>query len=235
MQKILVIETNQATYGKKATPTGLWLGETTEFVLKMHEAGYQVDYVSPQGGYVPVDPRSLKYANKESIQLYQSRDFERRALAETHNPAELTAEDYHAIYYAGGHGAMWDFVNNQPLQQLAEKIYRNGGYITSVCHGIAGLFNLRLPNGNFLIKGRQITGFTTTEEMLAGKYQVVPFLNQPMATKRGAQFVKKHAYSSFVVQDGRLITGQNPFSAQAVAEKLLHEIKPASTTGTKDK
>lgn len=221
MEKILIVETNQTTYGDSRDATGLWLGETTEFALAMTEAGYQVDYVSPKGGYVPLDPRSMKYADKESMALYAKKDFQDRALAHTLAPKEVTPEDYAAIYYAGGHGVMWDFPQNQALAELAEKIYQQGGYVTSVCHGIAGLLNLREANGDYLIKGKKVTGFTTAEEILAGKRRVVPFLNQVEAKTRGANFIKKRAYARFAVQDGRLITGQNPFSAKAVAEKLL--------------
>lgn len=221
MEKILIVETNQTTYGDSRDATGLWLGETTEFALAMTEAGYQVDYVSPKGGYVPLDPRSMKYADEESMALYAKKDFQDRALAHTLAPKEVTPEDYAAIYYAGGHGVMWDFPQNQALAELAEKIYQQGGYVTSVCHGIAGLLNLREANGDYLIKGKKVTGFTTAEEILAGKRRVVPFLNQVEAKKRGANFIKKRAYARFAVQDGRLITGQNPFSAKAVAEKLL--------------
>ena len=221
MEKILIVETNQTTYGDSRDATGLWLGETTEFALAMTEAGYQVDYVSPKGGYVPLDPRSMKYADKESMALYAKKDFQDRALAHTLAPKEVTPEDYAAIYYAGGHGVMWDSPQNQALAELAEKIYQQGGYVTSVCHGIAGLLNLREANGDYLIKGKKVTGFTTAEEILAGKRRVVPFLNQVEAKKRGANFIKKRAYARFAVQDGRLITGQNPFSAKAVAEKLL--------------
>ena len=163
MEKILIVETNQTTYGDSRDATGLWLGETTEFALAMTEAGYQVDYVSPKGGYVPLDPRSMKYADKESMALYAKKDFQDRALAHTLAPKEVTPEDYAAIYYAGGHGVMWDFPQNQALAELAEKIYQQGGYVTSVCHGIAGLLNLREANGDYLIKGKKVTGFTTAE------------------------------------------------------------------------
>ncbi|MBP2058384.1 putative intracellular protease/amidase [Lactobacillus colini] len=219
-KKILVVETNQATYGDKSQATGLWLGETTEFVLAVEKAGYEVDYVSPKGGYVPIDPRSMKYADKASLKLYQQADFQDRALAHTLSPSEINPSDYIAIYYAGGHGVMWDFPDNQGLQKIAEAIYNQGGYVTSVCHGIAGLLNLKV-NGDYLIKGRKVTGFTTAEEILAGKRRIVPFLNQAETAKRHGQFIRRRAYASFAIQDGHLITGQNPFSAKAVADKLI--------------
>lgn len=221
MKKILVVETNQTSYGQRAEATGLWLGENIEFVLAVQAVGYQVDYVSPKGGYVPLDPRSMKYADAASLALYRQSAFQRAALAQTLPPAAVRPQDYIAIYYAGGHGVMWDFPADAGLRQLAEVIYQQGGYVTAVCHGIAGLLNLRRPNGEYLLVNRQVTGFTTGEEVLAGKRWQVPFLNQVEVTRRGGYFVKRRPYAAFAVQDGRLITGQNPFSAQAVATKLI--------------
>ncbi|MGY3189808.1 type 1 glutamine amidotransferase domain-containing protein [Lysinibacillus sp. TE18511] len=129
--------------------------------------------------------------------------------------------DYIAIYYTGGHGVMWDFPNNPELQQISLTIYNNGGYIVSVCHGIAGLLNIKDKNGDYLIRNKKITGFTTTEEILSTKKSIVPFLNKDIAIEHGAIFQKARAFRSFVVQDGNLITGQNPFSTREVAKKLL--------------
>ncbi|QLL77929.1 type 1 glutamine amidotransferase domain-containing protein [Ligilactobacillus saerimneri] len=227
MKKILVVETNQATYGRRSEATGLWLGETTEFVLAVQAAGYQVDYASPKGGYVPLDPQSMKYADQASMELYQQPSFQQMALAHTLAPVDVDPAAYVAIYYAGGHGVMWDFLANQGLRQIAEDIYRHGGYISSVCHGIAGLLNLHRPDGENLLRGKQVTGFTTGEEILAGKRRIVPFLNQEAVKIRGGHFVKKRPYTSFALRDGRLITGQNPFSARAVAQELLTALASA--------
>ena len=221
MKKVLVVETNQATYGARKEATGLWLGETTEFITQLQATGWQVDYVSPRSGYVPVDPRSLKYLDAAGWRCYQDPAFQKVALARTQAPEQVDPTKYTAIYFAGGHGVMWDFPTNRQLQVIAEVIYQNGGYVTSVCHGIAGLFNLKLPNGTPLIAGKRVTGFTRAEEVLAGKRRLVPVLNQNLAQQKGAKFVKRRAYAQFAVTDGRLITGQNPFSATAVAKKLL--------------
>jgi putative intracellular protease/amidase len=132
------------------------------------------------------------------------------------NPA-----DYAAIYFTGGHGVMWDFPNNRELQSISLAIYQNNGFVTSVCHGVAGLLNLKDDQGNYLIAGKSITGFTTMEEVIAGKKRVVPFLNKQVAQKHGAHFKKKRAYREFAIQDGQLITGQNPFSARKVAQLLI--------------
>lgn len=218
-KKVLIVETNVAHYADTNSPTGLWLGEAAEFVDEMQQAGIAVDYVSPKGGFVPLDPRGMKYTDDAIMRIYESPDFVERGLKNTLRPDQVHPEDYAAIYYTGGHGVMWDFPDDLALQKLALVIYRNGGFLTSVCHGIAGLLNIE-ADGHYLIAGKNITGFTTAEELLAGKMKVVPFLNQKVAEQHGANFQKKRFYSEYAVQDGRLITGQNPFSVRAVAQKL---------------
>ncbi|WP_105956603.1 type 1 glutamine amidotransferase domain-containing protein [Apilactobacillus quenuiae] len=225
MKKILVVLTNTTRYKHTNEPTGLWLGEATEFVDIIHEAGYSVDYVSPKGGFVPIDPRSMRYVNKNIMESYEMDDFQERALCKSLKPSDINPNDYIAIYYTGGHGVMWDFTNNVELQIIANKIYHNNGFITSVCHGIAGLLNIKDNYGQYIINGHNVTGFTKAEEILAGKLKLVPFTNQNMAKKRGAKFKKQRAYKEFVVQDHHIITGQNPFSAKAVAKILIQNIR----------
>jgi putative intracellular protease/amidase len=227
MKKVLIVETNTTRYGATTEPTGLWLGEAAEFVDIMQQAGIAVDYVSPKGGFVPLDPRSMKYTDEAILKIYEDSDFIERGLAHTLKPSQVDPADYAAIYYTGGHGVMWDFPDNPELQQLALAIYHKQGYLTSVCHGIAGLLNIKDDNGQYLIAGKKITGFTTAEEILAGKKSVVPFLNRQVAEAHGAQFMKKRFYSEYVIQDGQLITGQNPFSVKAVAKRLVEQLQSA--------
>lgn len=190
MKKVLVVLTNTIEYKGTDQATGLWLGEATEFVDEVTKAGFEVDYVSPKGGFVPLDPRSFKYTDKSTMDIYSSSDFQQRALTNSLKLAQIHPEDYQAIYYTGG-------------------------------HGIAGLLNVKDDDGNYLIAGKKITDFTTAEEILAGKRKVVPFLNEEVAKIHGANFQKKRAYKEFAIQDGQLITGQNPFSARAVARILI--------------
>lgn len=225
MTKVLIVETNVTRYQGTKDPTGLWLGEAAEFVDEMQQAGIDVDYVSPKGGFVPLDPRSMKYTDESIMRVYENADFVERALKNTLRPDQVNPLDYAAIYYTGGHGVMWDFPDDPQLQQLAMAIYHNQGYVTSVCHGIAGLLNLKEADGQYLIAGKTITGFTTAEEIIAGKKSVVPFLNRDVAEKHGAHFKKKRFYSEYAVTDGRLITGQNPFSVRAVAKQLVAELQ----------
>lgn len=225
MKKILIVETNVTSYGDTKDATGLWLGEATEFAEDVQKAGFEVDYVSPKGGFVPLDPRSMKYVDESIMNFYATKNFQNKALANSLSPSEVNPDDYVAIYYAGGHGTMWDFPDNEALQKIAIDIYQNNGYVTSVCHGIAGLLNIKDDKEKYLIAGKTITGFTKSEEILAGKRSVVPFLNKVEAEKRGANFKEKRAYKEFALQDGRLITGQNPFSAHAVAKLLIQNLK----------
>lgn len=224
MKKVLIVETNVTHYQGTTEPTGLWLGEATEFVAEMKNAGIEVDFVSPKGGFVPLDPRSMKYIDESILEIYEDPDFIHSGLTDTLRPDQVNPADYAAIYYTGGHGVMWDFPDDLSIQNLASTIYDNNGYLVSVCHGVAGLLNIKDKSGNYLIEGKNITGFTTTEEIIAGKKSVVPFLNQVAVEKRGGHFKKKRFYREYAIKDDRMITGQNPFSVRAVAKLLIAEL-----------
>lgn len=224
MKRVLVVLTNESQYGNRPEATGLWLGEATEFVQELEQKQIAIDYVSPNGGYVPIDPRSLKYATEADLKMYQSLDFREKSLAHSLKPSEIEPLDYSAIYFTGGHGVMWDFPYNEELHQISWEIYQNGGFLTSVCHGISGLLFLKNEQGGYVIKGKHITGFTNSEEVMSGKLKIVPFLNEDVAKLNGALFTKKRAYAEYAIQDGQLITGQNPFSPKAVAKLLLKNL-----------
>ena len=130
-----------------------------EFVDEVAQCCFEVDYVSSKGGYVPLDPRSMKkaYADRATFALYRSEDFQTRALARSLSPDETNPHDYAALYYTGGHGVMWDFPGSEGLARLGLSIYDQGGYLASVCHGIAGLLYLRV-NGEYVVAGKNITG-----------------------------------------------------------------------------
>lgn len=225
--KILLVLTNQDTFGDDPEKTGLWLTEATEFIEEVEKHGYEVDYVSPKGGKVPIDPRSLEDGNINDYAKgkLESEDFSNRALTNSLKPSDINPSAYKAIYYTGGHGVVYDFPDNEELQKIAMEIYNNGGYVSSVCHGIAGLLNIKDESGNYLIDGKKITGFTQKEEELSGKASKVPFGTEEEAIKRGADFKKEDPFTSFAVKDGQLITGQNPASGKAVAEKLIKALE----------
>ncbi|MFJ3448664.1 type 1 glutamine amidotransferase domain-containing protein [Pseudomonas sichuanensis] len=220
-KKILVVLTNTAKYPNIKRATGLWLGEAVHFVDPVQRAGFTVDYVSPAGGYVPIDPHSLQMAPDLDWQWYDDKAFMKR-LGATLSPGEVKAEQYSAIYYTGGHGVMWDFPDNQPLQDLARRIHERGGVVASVCHGAVGLLNVKLSDNTLLLRGRAVTGFSNIEEKLAELDKEVPFLTENELGARGGEYLKaEDPWAPFVVEDKGLITGQNPASTAGVAQATL--------------
>lgn len=223
-KKILIVLTNIAKYEKASRATGLWLGELTHFYDVVKNAGYDIDFVSPKGGYVPIDPHSFKYANEVDWKFYQDREFQKKALINTLKPSDINPLDYEAIYYTGGHGVLWDFPNDDSLAKIATEIYQNGGVVSAVCHGVVGLLNVK-NNNDYLINNKQVTGFTNLEEMLNMTSRKVPFSTKDELKKRGAIYKERIPFTPFVVEDDRLITGQNPQSPKKVAEALVKKLK----------
>jgi len=224
-RKILVVLTSVEKYPNLNRATGLWLGEAVHFVKKVEAAGYAVDYVSPKGGYTPIDPHSLAMAEPIDWEWYQKKEFMNR-LGATLAPSEVKPDEYAAIYYAGGHGVIWDFPENEALQRISRTIYERGGIVSSVCHGAVGLLNITLSNGSLLVKGKTVTGFSNEEERLAELDKFVPFLTETELVSRGAVYTKADkAWAPFAVEDDRLITGQNPASGGAVADRLIAALR----------
>jgi putative intracellular protease/amidase len=188
-RKILVVLTGTAKYPNLTRATGVWLGEVVHFVEKVEAAGFEVDYVSPEGGYTPVDPHSLAMAEPADWEWYQNMSFMNR-LGATLKPSEVSPDDYSAIYFVGGHGVLWDFPDNEELQALSRKIYENGGIVSSVCHGAVALLNIKLSDGSLLINGKQVTGFSDEEERLVELDKYVPYLTEDELVKRGAIYRK---------------------------------------------
>lgn len=223
---ILHVVTNAAHYADPDHKTGLWLSELTHAWHVFEKAGFQQQIVSPSGGHSPLEPRALKWpyldrtakdwlASKEKMDL----------LANTANPATIDAANIDVIYFTGGHGVMFDFPNAEPLQTLTRDIYERGGIVSSVCHGYCGLLETRLSNGRLLVDGRKLTGYSWAEEVLAGVAKDVPYNVEQWMKDRGALYEKTLLpFASNVVVDGRLITGQNPASATAVAETVVKAV-----------
>jgi putative intracellular protease/amidase len=164
-------------------------------------------------------------ADPTDWEWYQKKEFMNR-LGATLRPNEVNPDDYVAIYYTGGHGVIWDFPENEALQSISRRIYENGGFVSSVCHGAVGLLNIRLSDGSLLIKGKKVTGFSNEEEKLAELDKFVPFLTETELVSRGATYNKAdQPRASFAVEDTRLITGQNPASGGAVADLLLAALR----------
>ncbi|WP_454192971.1 type 1 glutamine amidotransferase domain-containing protein [Paenibacillus sp. Marseille-Q7038] len=222
MGKILVVVTNVSKYPDLERATGLWLGEAVHFADKMENEGYKIDYVSPNGGYTSIDPHSLEKDQMTELdwKYYQNNNFLNK-LGTTLAAEDINPEDYDVIYYTGGHGVMWDFPDNKKLQEVAIKIYENGGIVSAVCHGAIGLVNIKNEAGEYLIANKKVTGFANSEERAIELDKVVPYLTEDELVKRGANYVKGTDWSSFVVVDGHLVTGQNPASGGEVAEEVI--------------
>jgi len=164
------------------------------------------------------------YLDQPTFALYHTPDFQERELARSMSPDDVDAGEYAALYYTGGHGVMWDFPSSEGLARLCLEVYGNGGYLAPGGHGLTGLLFVQ-DRGTYLVEGKSITGFTTAEEYLSGKSAAIPFWNEQVAKAHGAVFCKKRPFASFAMQDGRIITGQNPESPRAVARLLLENIE----------
>ena len=194
----------------------------------MEKAGYTIDYVSPKGGYTPIDPGSLQPDQMTELdwQYYSNNDFLNK-LSTTLSADDVNPKDYDAIYYTGGHGVMWDFPNDEKLQSIASKIHENGGIVSAVCHGSVGLLNIKDAAGHYLIADKKVAGFANTEEIALGLDKTVPFLTEDELVNRGANYVKGEDWAEFAVADDRVVTGQNPASGGSVAKEVLQLLKSA--------
>jgi putative intracellular protease/amidase len=214
MTRVLIALTSNGKLGTTGRGTGYYASEVAEPWAVFRTAGYQVDLVSVAGGSPPVDGRD----NADPVQqaFFASADVDDTIAAADADPAE-----YDAIYFAGGHGTMWDFPDDPGLASLAAGIYERGGIVGAVCHGPSALVNLRLSDGSYLVDGKRVAAFTNEEEAAVGLTEIVPFLLADALTARGATHVPAAKFSEQVVVDGRLVTGQNPASARGTAEEIV--------------
>lgn len=221
-KKILFVVTSHDKKGSTGEPTGFYLGEVTHPWEVLHDAGYDIDFVSPKGGKAPVDGFDLN--DPVNKKFWEDATW-RNKVENTLKPSEVDPSKYAAIYYAGGHGAMWDLADNQELAAIASKIYSNGGVVGAVCHGPAGLVNIKDASGKYLVAGKKINAFTNEEETAVKLEKVVPFLLESKLIERGAKFEKSGLWQPHVTVDQRVVTGQNPQSAKGVGEAMLKELK----------
>lgn len=224
-KRVLIVVTNHDRY-TNGEPTGLWLGELIHFYDVFKEAGFALYLASPRGGEVPLDPRSLSllFMDETTKRYHQDQDFMRR-LEATPSLEAVDPQDYDAIYFTGGHGVMWDFPENERLQQIGRELYESGGIVSAVCHGSAGLLNIRLSDGSYLIEDKEVTGYSWLEEYLAMVAGRVPYNLEEQLKDRGADYSKGILpLRSHVVVDGRLVSGQNPSSSRATAQATLEAI-----------
>lgn len=222
MKKVLFVLTSHDRKGNTGQPTGYYLPEAAHPWAVLQAEGFDVDFISPNGGRPPMD--GTDSADTVSLRFLNSQEVMRK-IEKTSTPAQVRASDYSAILFVGGHGTMWDFPDDQSLAKLAASIYESGGVVGAVCHGPAGLVNLKLSDGRYLVSGKRVAAFTDDEERAANLQDIVPFLLATTLRQRGAKHVSAPNWQPNVVVDERLVTGQNPASAEGVGRemaRLLH-------------
>lgn len=225
--KILFVVTGTDRFAGRDLKTGLWLSELTHIYDSALKREYDSTIASPQGGNVPIDPESLKtlMLDKLSKDYWEVPEF-REKLQHVPSLGEIAEEEFDCIYLAGGHGAMYDFPDNIILQSIIRKHYENRKIVAAICHGVCGLLNVGLSTGEYLIKNKKLTGFSWFEEGLAGRKDEVPFNLEEELKKRGADYEKALIpMTSKVVVDGNLITGQDPFSSEEMAEVVIKHLE----------
>lgn len=224
--KVLIVLTSHDRLGDTGQPTGFWLEEFAAPYFVLRDAGAELTLASPKGGQPPLDPKSDEPdAQTEATRRFKEDAEAQRALANTVLLAEVAAEDFDAVFFPGGHGPLWDLVKDRHCIKLIEAFARAGKPVAAVCHAPAVLTEVRGPEGEPLIKGRKVTGFTNAEEAAVELTEVVPFLLEDRLKERGGDYSKGPDWSSHVVVDGKLVTGQNPASSEAAAEALLEMLR----------
>lgn len=226
-RRILHVVTNRGHYDDPGHKTGLWLSELSHAWDVFAAQGYRQDIVSPAGGPSPLEPRALTWPLLDASTRAWLNDPARMALLErTAAPDHIYPDAYDAIYVTGGHGVMWDFPDSAGLQDITRRIWERGAIVSTVCHGYCGLLNVRLSNGRLLVEGRRLTGFSWTEEILAGVAKHMPYNAEAEMKRRGARYGKALLpFVPHVVTDSRLVTGQNPSSAKATARQVVKMLK----------
>ncbi len=226
MARILMVLTSHDRLGDTGKKTGFWLEEFAAPYYVFKDAGAEITLASPEGGQPPLDPKS----DDESAQTDATRRFKADAdaqqqLATTMPLASVRAGDFDAVFYPGGHGPLWDLAEDAQSIALIEKTFAAKKPLALVCHAPGVLRHAKAPDGQPLVKGRKVTGFTNSEEEGVQLTKVVPFLVEDMLKANGGEYAKGADWAPFVLTDGMLVTGQNPASSEGAAEALLQLLK----------
>lgn len=221
---ILLVLTNHAVLGQTGHKTGFFLSEAAHPWAVFTEAGYEVVLASPKGGLAPVDPKSRDLKDDANARFWKKFG-KNEGVPETQALTGLHPDNYAAIFFAGGHGSMWDFPNNPEIARLGSAIYAQGGVVGAVCHGPSALVGLKLADGTPLVRGRALAVFTNAEEAAVQLTQVVPFLLADELEKAGAKTVPGDNFKEHALRDGRLVTGQNPASAHKAAQLVVEALR----------
>lgn len=220
--KVLIVLTSHDELGNTGHKTGFWLEEFASPYYQLLDAGAEITLASPKGGRPPLDPKS----DEQDFQTDATRRFSKDAAAQdllgnTQQLSIINAIDFDAVFYPGGHGPLWDLVNNKNSIGLIEDFVAQQKPVAAVCHASSVFLQAIDGSGDPLLKGKRVTGFTNSEEAAVELTDIVPFLVEDSLIERGGLFEKAADWSPFAIKDGLIITGQNPASSRAVAVMLL--------------
>jgi len=223
--KILMVLTSHSALGDTGQKTGFWLEEFAAPYYVFLDAGADITLASPQGGQPPLDPKSdAPDAQTDATRRFKKDDAAQKALSHTHRLAEVSAGDFDAVFYPGGHGPLWDLAEDKDSIALIEQLLAAGKPVAAVCHAPGVLRHAKGADGAPVVRGKQVTGFTNSEEAASGLTDVVPFLVEDMLQHHGGQYSKAADWQPHVRTDGLLITGQNPASSAPAAQTLLKKL-----------
>ena len=222
---VLFVLTSHDQLGDTGEKTGFWIEEFAAPYYVLADAGIEVTLASPLGGQPPIDPKSsLPDFQTDATRRFDGDQALKEKLASTQELSNINADDFDAVFYPGGHGPLWDLKSNTDSIQLIEAFIRQNKAVAAVCHASAVLLDTKSSDGQPLVSGKKVTGFSNTEEDAVGLTDVVPYLLEDALIQSGGLYSKGDDWGSYVVQDGLLITGQNPGSSEAVAELLKQHL-----------
>jgi putative intracellular protease/amidase len=224
-KKILMVLTSHDELGNTGQKTGFWVEEFAAPYYAFIDAGVEVTLASPKGGQAPIDPTStLEDFQTAATDRYDADKNAQAKIATTVQLSLINESDFDGVFYPGGHGPLWDLTDNSDSISLIESFLKAGKAVATVCHASAALLNVKNLAGDFAIKGKAVTGFTNSEEEAVQLTEVVPFLLEDELITRGGEYQKADDWHAFALQDGLIITGQNPASSTLAAEKLLKHL-----------
>jgi len=227
--KILMVLTSHNTLGNTGKKTGFWLEEFAAPYYVFKDAGAEITLASPKGGQPPLDPKSdAPEAQTEATLRFKQDADAQTVLANTLTLSSVSADDYDAVFYPGGHGPLWDLAEDANSIALINTFYAAGKPVAAVCHAPGALRHTKAADGSPLVQGKSVTGFANTEEAAVGLTNVVPFLVEDELKKNGGKYSKTNDWQPYAVSDGNLITGQNPASSEPAAKLLLQQLSAAT-------
>ncbi|HDZ32304.1 MAG TPA: type 1 glutamine amidotransferase domain-containing protein [Pseudoalteromonas sp.] len=224
-KKILMVLTSHAELGNTGEKTGFWVEEFAAPYYAFVDAGVEVTLASPAGGQPPIDPTStLVDFQTDATKRYDADSAAQTLMANTKILSEVNSGDFDAVFYPGGHGPLWDLVDNTDSISLIESFVKEQKPVAAVCHASAAFLNVKDADGNVLVAGKKVTGFTNSEEAAVQLTDIVPFLVEDELIKKGGDYQKTDDWGVLALVDGLVITGQNPASSELAAKKLLTKL-----------